>query len=117
MATHTIWITDKGFARLEAIWSAWTQHALLPAFFTTVETLILGTGRLWHPWNRRWHLLDGCSVWVWHDMYDRPHSLRPWDLEEATCLSSRWRCRRGVWGRASRTGIAEGDQKTGFVVS
>lgn len=46
--THTIflWITDKGFARLEAIWSAWTQHALLPAFFTTVETLSLGTGRL-----------------------------------------------------------------------
>lgn len=85
-ATHTIflWITDKGFARLEAIWSAWTQHALLPAFFTTVETLSLGTGRLWHPWNPRRHLPDGHSVWVWHDMYGRPRSLRPWDLEEAT---------------------------------
>jgi len=83
-ATHTIflWITDKGFARLEAIWSAWTQHALLPAFFTTVETLSLGTGRLWHPWNPRRHLPDGHSVWVWHDMYGRPRSLRPWDLEE-----------------------------------
>lgn len=36
-------ITDKGFARLEAIWSAWTQHVLLPTFFTAVETLSLGT--------------------------------------------------------------------------
>ncbi|MEI8305570.1 MAG: hypothetical protein WCF99_00765 [Chloroflexales bacterium] len=85
-ATHTIflWITDKGFARLEAIWSAWTQHALLPAFFTNVETLTLGTGNRWYPWNPRRHLPDGRTVWVWHDMEGRPRSLRPWDLEEAT---------------------------------
>lgn len=70
-ATHTIllWNTDKGFARLEAIWSAWTQHALPPAFFTTVETLSLGTGGLWHPWNPRRHLPDSHRVWVWHDMW------------------------------------------------
>ena len=85
-ATHTIflWITDKGFARLEAIWSAWTHHALLPAFFTTVETLTLGTGSRWQPWNPRRRMPDGRTIWVWHDMYGRPRSLRPWDLEEAT---------------------------------
>ncbi|MBP1466285.1 hypothetical protein EYB53_011265 [Candidatus Chloroploca sp. M-50] len=83
-ATHTIflWITDQGWLRLETIWSAWTQHALLPAFFTTVETLTLGTGTHWHPWNPRRYLPDGRSVWVWHDMEGRPRSLRPWDLEE-----------------------------------
>jgi len=23
-------------------------------------------------------------VWVWHDLYGRPRSLRPWDLDETT---------------------------------
>jgi hypothetical protein len=84
-ATHTIflWITDKGWPRLETIWSAWTQYALLPAFFTTVETLTLGTGSRWHPWNPHRHMPDGRSAWVWYDMEGRPRSLRPWDLEEA----------------------------------
>jgi hypothetical protein len=102
-ATHTVflWITDCGFARLEAIWSAWTQHALLPAFFTTVETLSLGTGRRWHPWNPRRLMPDGRTVWVWHGMYGRPRSLRPWDWTRRHCgLSSR--CRRGVWWRVWR---------------
>jgi hypothetical protein len=83
-ATHTIflWITDKGFARLEAIWSAWTKQALLPAFFTTVETLSLGTGRRWHPWKPRRHLPDGHSVWVWHDM-----------------TAAHAHCDRGIWRR------------------
>lgn len=83
-STHTIflWITDKGFTRLETIWSAWTHHALLPAFFTTIESLSLGTGQCLHPWNPRRRMPDGRSVWVWHDMYGRPRSLRPWDLEE-----------------------------------
>jgi hypothetical protein len=85
-ATHTVflWITDRGLAHLETIWAAWTQHALLPAFFTTVETLSLGDGERWHPWNPRRQLPDGCGVWVWHDIEGRPRSLRPWDLDEAT---------------------------------
>ena len=62
------------------------RGALLPAFFSTVETLSLGTGKLWHPWNPRRLLPDGRTVWVWHDMEGRPRSLRPWDLEE-----ERWR--------------------------
>jgi|GEM_PF-2880725 len=35
------------------------------------------------PWNV-WHLSEGRSVWVWHNMYGRPRSLRPWNLAEAT---------------------------------
>jgi hypothetical protein len=83
-ATHAVflWITTGGSARLETIWRAWTQHALLPAFFTTVDTLILGTSGHWHPWNPRRILPNGQTVWVWRDMYGRPRSLRPWDLEE-----------------------------------
>lgn len=84
-ATHAVflWITTEGWARLETIWRAWTQHALLPAFFTTVATLTLGTGGHWNPWSPRRVLPDGRAVWVWRDMEGRPRSLRPWDLEEA----------------------------------
>lgn len=85
-STHTIflWITAGGSARMEAIWKAWAQHALLPAFFTTVELLTLGTVNHWYPWNPRRLLPDGRTVWVWRDLYGRPRSLRPWDLHEAT---------------------------------
>ena len=55
-----------------------------PAFFTTVDTLTLGTGGHWHPWNSRRLLPDGRTVWVWRDMYGRPRSLRPWDGNEPT---------------------------------
>lgn len=84
-ATHAVflWITTKGWTRVEDIWSAWAQYALLPAFFTTVETLTLGTGGRWQPWNPRRVLPDGREVWVWRDLSGRPRSLRPWDLEEA----------------------------------
>jgi hypothetical protein len=77
-STHTLflWITDRGTTRLETIWRAWTQYALLPAFFTTVGTLTLGTGGDWLPWNPRRHLPDGRLVWVWRDMYGRPRSLQ-----------------------------------------
>ena len=77
-----LWITTGGPTRLEAIWRAWTHHALLPAFFTTIDTLTLGTGGHWHPWNPRRLLPDGRTVWVWRDMYGRPRSLRPWDGNE-----------------------------------
>ena len=85
-ATHAVflWITTGGSARLETIWRAWTHYALLPAFFTTVETLTLGTGGHWHPWNPRRSLPDGRTVWVWRDMYGRPRSLCPWEGDEPT---------------------------------
>ncbi|MEN9936988.1 MAG: Replication-relaxation [Chloroflexota bacterium] len=85
-ATHAVflWITTEGWTRVEDIWRAWTQHALLPAFFTTVETLTLGTGGRWQPWNPRRVLPDGREVWVWRDLAGQPRSLRPWDLEEST---------------------------------
>lgn len=83
-ATHCVflWITTGGSARLDAIWRTWTQHALLPAFFTTVETLTFGSERFWYPWNPRRVLPNATTVWVWRDMYGRPRSLRPWDLQE-----------------------------------
>lgn len=83
-ATHAVflWITTGGSTRLETIWRSWTYHALLPAFFTTADTLTLGTARQWNPWNPRRTLTDGRTIFVWRDMYGRPRSLCPWDGNE-----------------------------------
>lgn len=83
-ATHAVflWITTGGSTRLETIWRAWTRNALLPAFFTTVDTLTLGAGYEWHPWNPRRVLPNGQTMWVWRDMYGRARSLCPWEGDE-----------------------------------
>lgn len=50
---------------------------------TSTGTRPAARGQMPLPWNV-WHLSEGRSVWVWHNMYGRPRSLRPWNLAEAT---------------------------------
>lgn len=79
--THAlfVWVTTKGFERLNMIWQAWTTYALLPAVFSTEATLTIGDGVWWHPWHPTRALPDGRIIYVWHDSEGRPRSLRPWD--------------------------------------
>lgn len=80
-ATHAVflWITTGGAARLESIWRAWAHHALLPAFFTTVDRLTPQDSPQWQPWQNARTL---GSPPVWRDMYGRPRSLCPWAGDE-----------------------------------
>lgn len=77
-----LWITTKGFSRLETIWHAWIRHAMIPAWFTTTATLGYGDPHHWHPWHPVRTTADGRQLMVWHDLNGRPRSLRPWDGHE-----------------------------------
>lgn len=105
-ATHAVflWITTGGSGRLETIWRAWTQNALLPAFFTTADTLALGTNGEWQPWNARRVLADGRTLWVWRDMYGRARSLCPWEGNEP-----QWRFEQPT--PVTRSSLQEGKTK------
>jgi hypothetical protein len=59
---------------------AWIGHAFLPAFFATQGNLAADTPqwRLWEP--LRFAL--GRYHWLWRDLYGRPRSLKPWEMNE-----------------------------------
>ncbi len=85
-ATHTLflWITTGCSERLNTIWTAWVGHAFLPALFTTVRDLA-ADGTQWHPWEPL-RFMQERYRWIWRDLYGRPRSLKPWEMNEP-----RWR--------------------------
>ena len=81
-ATHTLflWITTGSIERLNTIWEAWVGHAFLPALFATQSDLA-ADGTQWCPWEPL-RYEQGRYRWLWRDLYGRPRSLRPWEMNE-----------------------------------
>lgn len=82
--TIFLWITTGSIQRLNRIWEAWIGHAFLPAFFTTYADLA-ADGAHWQPWEPL-RYEQGRYRWLWRDLYGRPRSLKPWEMNEP-----RWR--------------------------
>jgi hypothetical protein len=80
--THTIflWVTTGSSERLNTIWEAWIGHAFLPAFFTTQSDLMADMEQ-WQPWEPL-RYEQGRYRWLWRDLYGRPRSLKPWEMNE-----------------------------------
>lgn len=81
-ATHTLilWLTTGTIERLNTIWEAWIGHAFLPAFFATQGDLAADTPQ-WRPWEPL-RFDQGRYRWLWRDLYGRPRSLKPWEMQE-----------------------------------
>lgn len=81
-ATHTLilWLTTGTIERLNTIWEAWIGHAFLPAFFATQSDLDADTPQ-WRPWEPL-RFDQGRYRWLWRDLYGRPRSLKPWEMNE-----------------------------------
>ena len=78
--TIILWLTTGTIERLNTIWEAWIGHAFLPAFFSTQSNLDADI----HQW-RSWEPLrfaQGRHRWLWRDLYGRPRSLKPWEMNE-----------------------------------
>jgi hypothetical protein len=81
-ANHTLilWLTTGTIERLNTIWEAWIGHAFLPAFFATQSDLAADTPQ-WRPWEPL-RYEQGRYRWLWRDLYGRPRSLKPWEMNE-----------------------------------
>jgi hypothetical protein len=81
-ATDTIilWFTTGTIERLNTIWEAWIGHAFLPAFFATQSDLDVDIPQ-WRPWEPL-RFAQGRHRWLWRDLYCRPRSLKPWEMNE-----------------------------------
>lgn len=78
-----LWVTTRGFTRVDTLWRLWRDLVAFPAWFTTVETLALGDSPAHlHPWTPQRRLPSGAVIWVWRDLDGYPRSLRPWDEVE-----------------------------------
>ncbi len=80
--THTLilWLTTGTIERLNTIWEAWIGHAFLPAFFATQSDLDADAPQ-WRPWEPL-RFAQGRYHWLWRDLYGRPRSLKPWEMNE-----------------------------------
>lgn len=81
-ATHTLilWLTTGTIERLNTIWEAWIGHAFLPAFFASQSDLDADAPQ-WRPWEPL-RFAQGRYHWLWRDLYGRPRSLKPWEMNE-----------------------------------
>ena len=81
-ATHTLilWLTTGTIERLNTIWEAWVGHAFLPALFATQSDLAADSTQ-WRPWEPL-RYEQGRYRWLWRDLYGRPRSLKPWEMNE-----------------------------------
>jgi hypothetical protein len=87
--TVFLWITTGSQARLNTIWEAWIGHAFLPAFFTTMHEFAVD-GQYWQPWEPL-RSEQGRYRWIWRDLYGRPRSLKPWEMNEPVWRSESMR--------------------------
>jgi len=78
--THLLWITTGFSEHLNTIWEAWVGPAFLPAFFASQSDLA-ADGAQWRPWEPLRHE-QGSYRWLWRDLYGRPRSLKPWEMNE-----------------------------------